>query len=406
MTRSSIAPRGPSAAPVLLLFALLSSAPSPGTLLEEIRVRSSEELLAAARAARAGAVIVLAPGEYAPDVRIEGLRGSERRPIVIRGADPDDPPVFEGGGQALHLVDCSFVTLKDIVVRGSSHNGINIDDGGSVETPARGISVEGVTFEDIGPRGNRDGLKLSGLDGFVVRGCRFSGWGGSAIDMVGSHRGVIDECSFEGKEGFSQSNAVQIKGGSSRVSVRRSFFRNAGHRGVNLGGSTGEPYFRPPDARFEAEDVEVVGCRFTGGMAAVAFVNARGGRVVSNTIHLPEKWVARILQESTGERFPSCREGRFERNLILYDARMTVPVNVGPGTAPETFRFRENAWFRIDAEGPPGEVSRPRLPVAEEGGVYQVDPEIEGAGTAEMRATSKDPRLRKIGARGYRPKGK
>ncbi|MFT5468643.1 MAG: hypothetical protein ACI8UO_003754 [Verrucomicrobiales bacterium] len=105
-----------------------------------------------------------------------------------------------------------------------------------------------MVIEDIGPRGNHDALKLSGLSDFVVRNCTFAGWGGSAIDMVGCHNGLIDNCTFTGKDGFSQDNGVQMKGGSSKIRVTRSWFEHAGQRAINLGGSTGLPYFRPKDA--------------------------------------------------------------------------------------------------------------------------------------------------------------
>jgi hypothetical protein len=45
-------------------------------------------------------------------------------------------------------------------------------------------------------------------------------------------------------------------------------------------------------------------------------------------------------------------------------------VNVGGGTAPETFVFEGNRWFAEDRP----EASRPRLPVAEKEGVYGTDP--------------------------------
>ena len=51
-------------------------------------------------------------------------------------------------------------------------------------------------------------------------------------------------------------------------------------------------------------------------------------------------------------------------------------VNVGPDTAPETFRFVKNAWFAEDAPGR----SRPELPAplpAEEGGTHGVDPKVQ-----------------------------
>ncbi|MHC4302161.1 MAG: right-handed parallel beta-helix repeat-containing protein [Planctomycetota bacterium] len=61
---------------------------------------------------------------------------------------------------------------------------------------------------------------MSGVDHFVVRRCHFEGWGGSGIDMVGCHNGTVEDCTFTGRRGFSQSNGVQLKGGTEDVSAQ------------------------------------------------------------------------------------------------------------------------------------------------------------------------------------------
>ncbi|MHC4850338.1 MAG: right-handed parallel beta-helix repeat-containing protein [Planctomycetota bacterium] len=372
---------------VLVLFAAVASA--------QVRVEDSAQLLAAARRAKPGQVISLAPGVYAPGVRLVGLAGEKGRPIVIEAAERGRAPLFQGGACALHLVDCRWVTLRNLTVMGCSGNGINIDDAGTIETPSQQIVLEGITVLDTGPTGNHDGIKMSGVDDFVVRKCRIAGWGGSAIDMVGCHRGVVEDCTFEGKQGFSQSNGVQMKGGSRKILVQGCFFRDAGERSVNIGGSTGLAYFRPRNARFEAEEITVAGNRFAGGTAFVAFVNARNARVHHNTMHHPAKWVLRILQETRGERFPACREGVFENNLIVFDRRLRTAVNIGPATAPKSFVLRNNAWFGVD--GAP----RPRCELPETDAVHGVDPKLMRPGSPKMRAASKDQRLRAVGARAH-----
>ena len=105
-------------------------------------------------------------------------------------------------------------TLLFYLYAGFPTNGINIDDGGSYDTPAHHIILENVTILETGPKGNHDALEMSGVDHFVVRKCRFEGWGGSGIDMVGCHNGIVEDCTFTGQPGFSQSNGVQLKGGN------------------------------------------------------------------------------------------------------------------------------------------------------------------------------------------------
>ena len=330
----------------------------------EVRVADSAAFRRAVQELTPGAVLSLAPGVYEGGVSLREVAGTEQAPITIQGADPNHPPVFKNGGTALHLSDCRYVTLRNIRVEGFPGNGINIDDGGSFETPAHHIILENVTILETGPKGNHDALKMSGVDYFTVRKCHFEAWGGSAIDMVGCHHGVVEDCTFIGRQGFSQDNAVQLKGGTEDVLVQCCLFRSAGLRSINLGGSTGLQFFRPKVNDYETRDVTIAGNRFERCMAPIAWVTADGGHVHHNTIILPDRWVLRILQETTDSQFQPCHGGVFEHNLVIYDSRAQTFVNVGPRTAPETFVFRHNAW--CDVEGR----RRPTLPVAEEDGVY------------------------------------
>ena len=383
-----------------VMFALVLAPLARG---KEVGVGTTEALSRALHAAKPGDRIVLAPGTYRGGVHISGISGTADAPVVIEAADPRRPPLFsaeKGGRSGFHLSGCSQIHLRNLHVRGFAINGINLDDGGQAASPAVGIALEGLLIEDIGPRGNHDALKLSGLKNFSVTGCRFVGWGGSGIDLVGCHDGVIDGCRFEGKPGFSQANGVQAKGGSSGIRILRSFFHEAGQRAINLGGGTGLPYFRPDDATWEARNLEVAGNLFAGSLAPIAWVGIDGGHVHHNTIHLPEKWVARILQENTDPRFGRCRGGVFEHNLIVFDRRVRTFVNVGPHTDPASFIFRHNAWFAADD---PGRSPGP-LPVEESRSITGIDPELAfDPVRGELAIRNPDPRLREVGAGAYHP---
>lgn len=343
-------------------------------------VSTDAELRTALGAAGPGTRIRIVSGAYRPGVYVTNLHGTADEPVVIEGADENDPPVFQGGEEAWHLTGCSHVVLRNIHARQQSANGVNVDDGGSFNTPSHHVVLENLTVTETGPRGNHDPIKLSGVDDFAVRGCRIEGWGGQAVDMVGCHRGFIEGCTFRGKPGFSQSAGPQIKGGSSDATVRRCLFVRAAGRGVSLGGSTGMRIFRPPGAKYEAKGITVEGCVFVGGEAPTAYVGVDGATVRYNTIYRPEKSVMRIFQETTVPGFAPCRDGRFERNLVVFCREdVSVFVNVGPNTKPETFRFADNLWHCEDRP----EASRPDLPVAEMGGVYRVDPKLlQAAGEA------------------------
>ncbi len=321
-----------------------------------VTVKNTEELSAVLQTAPIGITILLAPGRYSPDISLEALQGTKEKPITIAAADARNPPVFVGGKVAFHFVGCSYITLRGVKVSGCTGNGINADDAGNAKEPSVGMVFENITIEDIGPKGTYNGLKLSGLDNFAVRGCTFSGWGGSAIDLVGCHDGVVQNCMFLGKAGFSQDTGVQLKGGSERIIVKQNFFKQAGSRAVNLGGSTDLEYFRPQVRNYEAKDIIVAGNHIIGSRSPIAFASSIQCTVRHNTFVNPETWVLRILQEQPTDKFLPCQKGVFTDNLIIFDRRVRDIANVGEDTKPETFSFAGNAWFCTDSD------RRPLLP--------------------------------------------
>ena len=344
-----------------------------GASADDIAVRGSEALRKAVSAAQPGTRLLLEPGEYEGGMYFQNVHGAPGQPIVIAAADREDLPIIQGGSNSFHFAHATHLELHDLVLTGATSNGLNIDDGGTYDTPAHHIVLRRLKVTDIGPKGNRDGIKLSGVDDFRIEDCVIERWGdgGSAIDMVGCHRGVIEGCTFRYQDDV-PANGVQNKGGTSDIAVRRNRFEHAGARAVNIGGSTGLQYFRPPPQGYEAKDIRVEGNVFVGSLTPVAFVGVDGSVVRFNTIYHPGKWALRILQETRAPGFVPCRKGVFTDNIVVFrsDHWSEGGVNIGPATAPETFQFARNLWYCDDRS----EASRPRLPSPEEHAVIGQDP--------------------------------
>ena len=357
-----------------------------------VTVRDADGLRRAVARARPGARILLAPGEYAGGFFFANLRGAPGRPIVIAGADPKRPPVIRGTATGMQLSDPAHLELRDLVFRGATNNGLNIDDGGSYDTPAHHLLLRNVTVSDVGPRGNHDGIKLSGVNDFRIENCTIERIGGQGVDMVGCHRGVIENTTF--RELPEDAAGIQAKGGTADVTVRRCRFLNAGGRSLNLGGSTGLQFFRPPlsptpGPRAEARNLRVEGCTFVGGTAPLAFVGVDGAVVRFNTIYRPGRWALRILQETRAPGFVPSRNGVFTDNIVVFrsDAWAEGGVNVGTGTAPGTFTFARNVWYCLDDPAR----SRPTLPAPERGGVYGKDPRFRSPERGDLRLQAGSP---------------
>lgn len=306
-------------------------------------------LEAAAAAAQPGDTIMFLAGTHAGGAYVSELQGNAQAWITIMG-DPGGVTLIEGGGSAFQLSDPAYLRITGLVFDAQTGNGVNIDDGGSFDTPAHDILIEQCTWRGIDATGNNDQLKMSGVDNFTVRHCSFRDGspGGSMIDMVGCHFGNFEDNRFEN----AGSNCIQAKGGTHRIRITRNLFLGGGQRAINIGGSTGLPYFRPQDANYEAAEISIWANIFTGAIAPVGYVGAVRCEVVNNTIYMPEKWAVRILQETTDARFLQCGENTFVNNLVVLDNRAAAPTfNIGPNTRPETFVLMNNLWYNTEDPG-------------------------------------------------------
>ena len=193
-------------------------------------------------------------------------------------------PVIEGGADAMHLVRPRYVVIHDLEIRNQTANGLNVDDGSEYANPdaARYLVFRNLYIHDIGSGGNQDCLKLSGLNDYFVLDSRFArcggGGSGSAVDHVGCHRGLLARNLLEDLQG----NGIQSKGGSEDIEIRWNRVNNGGQRGVNLGGSTGTEFFRPPltaGSNFEARNIRAI---------ANVFVAKRADRFRRRSIASPQ----------------------------------------------------------------------------------------------------------------------
>lgn len=342
-------------------------------------------LPAAAEDVQPGDTILIHGGTYPGGIYLEDLQGTAAAWIHIRAAE-GDPVIFRGGTNAWQFTDAAYLRIQGISFLEQTGNGVNFDDGGTYASPAHHVIFESCTFRDIQASGNNDLLKLSGVDSFEVRSCVFlrGAAGGSGIDMVGCHDGIIHNCSFTQLG----SNSIQAKGGCRNVRIEANLFEDGGARAINLGGSTGLPFFRPLDAPYEAADLRVYSNIFIGSEAPIAFVGCIRTAVVNNTLYLPGKWVMRILQENVDpDRFAVCGFNTFRNNIVFLDNRVNVTCNIGPDTAPETFTFSNNLWFHADQPGWPG----PVLPAVEADGLIGESPRFADPVNHDFRIGTDSP---------------
>ncbi len=340
--------------------------------------------------AKPGDTILIHNGVYQGAFFIENIQGTPNAPIVIRGMDRDSV-IFQGGSESMHFSECSHMIIENFTVNGQTSNGMNCDDGGTIDTPTHHMTFSNLTFSGMGANGNNDQLKLSGLDDFVIENCIFENGspGGSGADMVGCHKGIFRNNIFR-KSG---SNCIQAKGGTRYIRIEQNSFIDGGQRALNLGGSTGLEFFRPLDATHEAADLMVTGNVFVGSVTPMAYVGSVRVSVTNNTIINPERWVFRILQETVDpNRFEPCGNNIFQNNLVVFRSTISRHVNIGGNTAPQTFLLRNNLWYNVDNPS----ASKPQeAQLMESNSLYGIDPELESYQNGDYRLKSTSPAIGK-----------
>jgi hypothetical protein len=330
-----------------------------------------------------GTRILLASGRHAPIGSIADLRGEPGAPIAIVGAEGS---IIDGGLTneviaGIHLSNPKFVVLEGLTVERAYPHGISIDDGGDYATPGGPVILRRLNLRNIGRGKNNDCLKMSGVDDFQVLDSEFANCDeGEAIDMVGCHRGFISGNTFR----KTPLTAVQTKGGSSDIVIHGNRFIEVTARSVNLGGHTGDAYFRPPDAIYEAARIQVLSNIFyRSGDTAIAFTGCVACLAAHNTIIDPQGHVVRLLEEHPDRAIG--RGGWFTNNLVAFKAKdVQGLISAGPNSRPAAFNFGENLWFPRDNStsiSPEETLSLSLMPPA----LWGIDPQFKSPAVGDYR---------------------
>jgi hypothetical protein len=102
----------------------------------------------AALKAGPGDTILIKSGTYQGGEIINGLRGTADKWIVIQ-AEIQGKSIYRGGSSALHLSDIENIVIDGLLFTMQTGNGVNIDDGGSYDTPSRNIIIRNLSYQEL-----------------------------------------------------------------------------------------------------------------------------------------------------------------------------------------------------------------------------------------------------------------
>lgn len=311
------------------------------------RADSVQSLGAALRRARPGDRVLVAPGTYRAAASNRktfyagDIKGAEGKPITITAADPQRPPVFEGGSENFQLSNCRYIIVDRIHTRAATVNNFQFD-------VCEHIIISNCVSSDIADKGNCDGIKMPGCADFLIYNCQVRNWGteGSAIDMVGCARGLImkSRFSFPRVDGWT-ANGVQGKGAGQRIGVYQCRFDDASFRAIQFGGTSVASFHgrkpQPGKRGHAAYDMAAMGNVIHSGEAPVAYASAADCVFAYNTIVNPRKYILRVLKEGP---FDPQRGNTFTRNLIVY-GQIGQVLNTSGNEPADAVTLSENYWY-------------------------------------------------------------
>lgn len=342
-----------------------------------------------------GDTIWLLPGVYGYQGYVEQFQGARNNYITIMGDSTNRPILDAGNAGACFTItsgyphdqntDSCWLRFEHIVFRNATTMHVNLDDGGQYGrlVPMHNIIFYNCKFENETYNTNQySGIKMAGVDTFLIDRCEFVNIRRQGIDGVGVHEGIIRNCIFRDHvnpdncsgEGY----GIILKGGSRHVLVEKNIFMNLSYTGVSLGQTTTYNLFRPPFGtldgggdlmNYENKDCWVYRNIFINVGLPIIWAHSIGGKVYNNTIYNPGSsplldypcggvyYVVQIRNYHdpvcgwtyNDTEIVSARGGEFKNNICVFGTTQYGPVYNRPDeclieTAP-TFMFANNLFY-------------------------------------------------------------
>ena len=277
--------------------------------------------------------------------------------------------------------DVAYIRIQGLSFTNSMLHGLSIDDGGSWSrtTPAHHIVIEDCDFSYSADTGQ--GIKLAGVDTFLIKNCTFSEVRDHLLDLVGCHWGTITGCSFENTRStliIEYGSGIQIKGGSANVLIDKCYFHTPGYAGMHIGQVTGEDYFRPifstddgdgENCDYEVKNIDVYRSIFVDMINPIKWASSVGGGIYNCTFYCPEAYdgsnvtglayVYNMYAFHTYGAFPDtlvfAKDGEVINNIMSHNSSLGslnfVVYTQSAQTNPESFLFSYNLWHDTDDPG-------------------------------------------------------
>ena len=302
-----------------------------------------------------GDEIVLMPGRHMP-ASLADLTGAAGAPIVIRGFDERRPAEIAAQEYGVELIRPSFVVLRDLHILNAEKRGVLIsgrrDDRSIPEAWHASVQMQRITIEATG--GFEDGVacEIEGIRQCYIKDLTCRGWGDAAMDIVACSDITIERSTFEGIEGFQQTNGVRVRAGSETIFLLQCRLESILDAPLRIGGASFKSEFAGSVmAQAETQEIHEAGqvtvnrCVVRGGVCGIRFTAASRCMIQSSTFIDQDYWTFWI-DDADRKDFASPSTGlQFARNLATSEGNDFESAFLVGETTPQTVAISENVWW-------------------------------------------------------------
>ncbi len=217
-----------------------------------------------------GDELVFPAGFHVPQ-QVEGLRGTDERPIVLRSRD-GIPAAVACAEIGWRFDRCSHLVIENMLFLNPGDAAVIIDGGGPAAQAPGDLRRAAITVRHCTVQGSRggpaqDGVRVRAATHVTLEAMRFEGWQDAAIELEDVRSAAIRSPMLLPQGALPHARGVRVAGRSAEVAVTGGAFNRSIGIGIELG-SEGREAWPVDRARIER-------CTFDAAGSSIAIRSVR-----------------------------------------------------------------------------------------------------------------------------------
>ena len=326
-----------------------------------VRVRAGTRWDAVATFLRPGDEICLGTGKHLPAV-LEGLKGTEAQPIVIRSDPSLKLAEIEGGSYGLRLIGCEWVRVERLAIRTAGGVGVSIEP--KADSPSHDILLRDLLIDAPDPEASVTGISVERSQKVVIDSCFIQNCRDASIRLASVREAQIRKIQSRINAGSRGGQGLRIEGDSHIIIADDLYFRGPfgatldlatprplegeAHAKPSVPSSsnsavTSEPDSKPNGSRVAASEIHISRCRAIDVNSFLSVGNVSRSTVNSCTVVDPRDTVYEI--ECHASTSPGARL-EFGNNLIVWEpGRLKRIASVSNSSDESILELARNLWW-------------------------------------------------------------